>query len=72
MAGIAALKNYRQAHKLTLEQMGKELGVGGQTIWRWENGRRAPRHRELPLIAEKTGIPIAELCISSAEPEAAQ
>jgi transcriptional regulator with XRE-family HTH domain len=61
MAGISALKAYRKARKLTLRDMGREFGVTGQTIWRWENGARAPRSRELPVISEKTGIPIADL-----------
>jgi transcriptional regulator with XRE-family HTH domain len=61
MAGMTALKRYRKAHKLTLDEMGRELGVTGQTVWRYENGRRMPRPRELPIISEKTGIPIADL-----------
>ena len=61
MAGISALKVYRKARKLTLGEMGREFGVTGQTVWRWENGRRAPRTSELPIISEKTGIPIADL-----------
>jgi transcriptional regulator with XRE-family HTH domain len=66
MAGISALKTYRKARKLTLSDMGREFGVTAQTIWRWENGRRAPRTSELPVISRKTGIPIADLVPSGA------
>jgi len=67
MTGISALKNWRKARKLTLDEAGREFGVQGQTIWRWENGKRAPRRSELPMISEKTGIPIAELIVPQSE-----
>lgn len=71
MTGISALKRYRQQRKLTLDELGRELGVTGQTIWRYENGKRTPRPRELPVISEKTGIPIADLVVPARSESAA-
>jgi transcriptional regulator with XRE-family HTH domain len=36
------LKEMRMAKKLTLEQLGKELGVAKQTVGHWETGYRLP------------------------------
>jgi transcriptional regulator with XRE-family HTH domain len=36
------LKDMRMAKKLTLEQLGKELGVAKQTVGHWETGYRLP------------------------------
>jgi transcriptional regulator with XRE-family HTH domain len=55
------LKKYRDDHGLTQGELGRLLGVTKGSISRWENGHRAPRRRELPVIAEKTGIAPAEL-----------
>jgi len=58
MIGSQALRQYRQARGLSQAALGKELGVTGQTIWRWESGSRRIEDGLLPAIAEKTGIPV--------------
>lgn len=47
---------YRRTRRISQEALGKELGVTGQTVWRWENRLRVPRHRDVPGISEKTGL----------------
>jgi transcriptional regulator with XRE-family HTH domain len=59
--GIAALRTYRERHCLTLYQLGKQLGVAGNTVWRWEAGNRKPSVDAAIRIAAKTGIPLADL-----------
>lgn len=38
----AMIAEYRKRRGLTLEQLGDQLGVRWETIWRWEHGRRTP------------------------------
>ncbi len=40
---IKDLENYRLEHKITQEQLAKELGVAFATVNRWLNGRYKPR-----------------------------
>lgn len=61
MVGTHPIKSLRVQRGLTQEALGKELGVTGQTIWRWENRTRAPRRREVPRLAEKLGLSEAEV-----------
>lgn len=56
MAGSHPLKKYREDNALTQEALAKSLGVAPLTVWRWENGKRTPRMRDLPMISEKTGL----------------
>ena len=72
MADSHPLWAYRKSRGLTQEALGKELGVTGQTVWRWENGSRSPRRRDLSRIAEKTGLSPAELLGFGEKLEAAQ
>lgn len=46
---------------MTQEALGKELGVSGQTVWRWENGDRQVSRKLLGKISKFTGIPAREL-----------
>lgn len=50
------IKVYRRENGLTLVQAGELLGVSEMTVWRWENGRRTPRRRELQKIKAEFGI----------------
>lgn len=70
MVGLTALRQFRKQRGLTQKALGKELGVTGQTIWRWENGSRAPRRRDWIQITEKTGLTRSQLfgeCQEAAE-----
>ena len=40
---IEDLETYRLEHKITQEQLAKELGVAFATVNRWLNGRYKPR-----------------------------
>ena len=46
------LLNYRKLRKLTRAAAGKQLGVSGVTIYRWETGRQMPRRDDLQRISE--------------------
>lgn len=61
MAGTHPLRKFRLSQKLTQEALGKELGVTGQTVWRWETGDRQIRRDKLAKIAKVTGIPARQL-----------
>ena len=43
MTLIEDLEKYRLDHKITQEQLAKELGVAFATVNRWLNGRHKPR-----------------------------
>ena len=43
MTLIEDLEQYRLDHKITQEQLAKELGVAFATVNRWLNGRYKPR-----------------------------
>lgn len=57
------LKSYRerQVPPLTQEDLAKLIGVGKSTISRWEDGKRKIDDELVGVVAEKTGIPPAEL-----------
>jgi transcriptional regulator with XRE-family HTH domain len=63
MAGNHPLRKFRLSQKpaLTQEALGKELGVTGQTIWRWESGDRQIGRNQLVKITKRTGIPARQL-----------
>lgn len=71
--GIHPLKAYREKHGLRPAQLARFLGVTRPTVHRWETGERQVALRLLDDVAEKTGIPKAELRPDLAElMEAAQ
>lgn len=45
------LKQLRQEHKLSLEQLAKAIGVSTMAISRWENETRIPNIEALILLA---------------------
>lgn len=55
------LARYRAERGITQEALADELGVAGQTVWRWENGERTPRPGVAVRISRHTGIPVGEL-----------
>ena len=44
------LKQWRQRHGLTQQQLADEVGVTWVTIARWEAGSRSPNKFTLPLL----------------------
>jgi len=61
MAETHPLKVYRETRNLTLTALGRELGVSGVTVGRWESNQRAIGPKILPFVSAKTGIPAKEL-----------
>lgn len=61
MVGTHPLQVYRASRQLSQEQLGRELGVSGVTVSRWENKTRFIGPKILPFVSAKTGIPAKEL-----------
>lgn len=61
MASDHPLKRYRDRLGITQEALGKELGVHGVTVSRWETGERNIGRHLLTAISKKTDIPAREL-----------
>ena len=55
------LTAYREANEMTVGELATKLKVSRQTIWRWENEKRRPDDRLLPIVSTLTGIPILVL-----------
>lgn len=55
------LTAYREANEMTVGELATLLKVSRQTIWRWENEKRRPDDRLLPVVSNLTGIPILAL-----------
>jgi DNA-binding XRE family transcriptional regulator len=45
------LASHRKRLDLSAENLGKLLGVSGQTIYHWEAGKARPRASQMPAIA---------------------
>jgi transcriptional regulator with XRE-family HTH domain len=48
LPSIAERKRVRKAAGVSLRQVGAELGVSGETIWNWENGKDGPSKENAP------------------------
>lgn len=58
------LKRFREAKKLTKEELGNRVGVSGAMVGYWESGKNEPRMGKVQLIAEILGVGIDELLFS--------
>ena len=56
---------------LTLDQLGADVGVAASQLSLMENGKREPRLSLLGTIADRLGIPVADLLEPSAPSERA-
>ncbi|VBB05609.1 Hypothetical protein LUCI_0819 [Lucifera butyrica] len=63
------LKELRLSRNLTLEQLGKELGVIKQTIGHWESGIRLPNLEMTVSIADYFNVSVDYLLGLSDTPE---
>jgi transcriptional regulator with XRE-family HTH domain len=61
MASMHPIERYRQARRLSREELAAALGVTKTTIWRWEKRERFPDRKHWLRIREVTGISTAEL-----------
>ena len=55
------IKTARQAHGLTLAEVGNALGILPQHVQAWEAGRRNPGPRHLAKLAEVLGLQVTDL-----------
>ena len=61
------IKQLRFKAGLTQEQLGERLGIGAQSVSKWENGVAMPDITALPLLAEVFGVTIDDLFDLTAE-----
>lgn len=57
----AALREIRLERGQTLEEMAEVLGTTKQVVWRYENGKRAPKVTVAYEYARKLGVPLSRL-----------
>jgi transcriptional regulator with XRE-family HTH domain len=57
----ARLRAARLHANLTQLQLGERIGRDHRTIHRWEYALRVPNLEDLLLIADATGVPLADL-----------
>ncbi|MBR6380939.1 MAG: helix-turn-helix domain-containing protein [Lachnospiraceae bacterium] len=55
------IRQLRFQAKLTQEQLAEKLGIGAQSVSKWENGATMPDISTLPLLAEVFGVTIDDL-----------
>ena len=55
------IKQLRFRARLTQEQLAEKLGIGAQSVSKWENAVAMPDITLLPLLAEIFGVSIDEL-----------
>ena len=56
-----ALRAYRDANRISQQELAGRLKVSRMTLLRWENGKRAINPDKLAEISKETGIPKREL-----------
>lgn len=52
-----SIKELRESHGMTQEELGKIAGVSSMAVSQWENGRTVPRMGAIQQIADYFGIP---------------
>lgn len=50
------IKELREKQKITQKELGKIMGVTGQTILNWENGIHTPNEAQLNKLADLFGV----------------
>lgn len=60
-------KIYRESKCLTLEEIGKRVGVTKPTVQKWESGAAKPRPQKVYALAKVLGISVVD--ISDLRPE---
>lgn len=61
------LKNFRQGRGLTLDEVGRSIGISKQTVAKWESGQVVPRPANVHALANLFHISVAD--ISDLKPE---
>ena len=57
----AAIKQLRDAHKLTQSELADKIGVSSKTVSKWETGKGLPDISLLQPLAQALGISVIEL-----------
>lgn len=52
------IKQLREKAGLSMEGLGKAVGVAWQTVQQWENGKTAPKRKRLELVAATLGTTV--------------
>lgn len=56
------IRMLREQHDLTLEELGKRVGVGKSTVRKWETGQIANMRRDkIPALAKALGVSVEYL-----------
>ena len=61
MGKLTVLKKFREERQMSQAQLGQEIGVAAETVYRWERGSRKIDLDLLPAVAKFTGIARDEL-----------
>lgn len=61
MSAISAITEYRKARGLSQEEFAESIGVSRPTVNRWETGARKIGGKRVPVVAQRTGIPVSDL-----------
>lgn len=56
MSRLTVLKKFRDERHLSQAQLGQEIGVAAETVYRWERGTRKIGLSLLPTVCEVTGL----------------
>ena len=65
------LRSYRKKHGITLDDMGRSVGVTGVTVHRWETGKARPTLDAVEAIQRATGGAVTAADFMRATAEAA-
>lgn len=52
------LRALREEHKLTQEELAREMGVAYQQVWRWETGKNDPSGDALARMARRLDVTV--------------
>lgn len=58
---VLAIKNYREAAKMTQSDLAKKINVGRTVVANWETGVSLPRADMLPKLATALGCTVNDL-----------
>lgn len=56
-----SIKNLRERHDMTQEELGKVAGVSAMAVSQWENGRAVPRMGAIQRMSDYFGVPKSEI-----------
>ena len=60
MTNVHPLTSYRARNRLSLEDLGRLVGVSRVTVYRWETRERLPKPAHAAKLVRITGIPLVK------------